>query len=118
MLKGKEMAALAPHRFAAGLRCPPLSFSPLSWPSSAAVPSKLTARPSYCCAAVVAGTYALTPAQKEREKLRELFEEASERCRTNPMEGVGFTVEDFHASLDKYDFDSEIGAKVSIYVFH
>lgn len=28
------------------------------------------------------------------------------------MEGVGFTVDDFHAALDKYDFNSEIGTKV------
>lgn len=33
------------------------------------------------------------------------------------MEGVSFTVEDFHAALDKYDFDSEIGAKVKGTVF-
>ncbi|CAL9782522.1 unnamed protein product [Musa acuminata subsp. burmannicoides] len=106
------MAALAAHSFSAGLRWPLVSSSPLSRPSSAAVPSKPPVRRSYCHAAVVAGTYALTPAQKERQKLRELFEEASDRCRTAPMEGVAFTIEDFHAALDKYDFDSEIGAKV------
>ncbi|WOL00273.1 30S ribosomal protein S1, chloroplastic-like [Canna indica] len=114
----KEMAALAPHRFYTRLRCPPLSSSSLHCrPSSAAVHSKPLSRRSYCCAAVVAGTYALTPAQKEREKLRELFDEASERCRTAPMEGVSFTVEAFHAALDKYDFDYEIGEKVKGTVF-
>ncbi|URD81577.1 30S ribosomal protein S1 [Musa troglodytarum] len=106
------MAAVAPHSFSAGLRWPLVSSSPLSPPSSAAVPSKPPVRRSYCHAAVVVGTYALTPAQKERQKLRELFEEASDRCRTAPMEGVAFTIDDFHAALDKYDFDSEIGAKV------
>lgn len=44
--------------------------------------------------------------------LKEMFEEAYERCRTAPMEGLSFRVEDFHAALDKYDFDSEIGTKV------
>nr|GMC69766.1 30S ribosomal protein S1, chloroplastic [Ipomoea batatas] len=28
------------------------------------------------------------------------------------MEGVSFTLEDFHAALDKYDFDSEIGTNL------
>lgn len=50
---------------------------------------------------------------KERQKLKQLFEEAYERCRTAPMEGVSFTLEDFHTALDKYDFNSEIGTTVS-----
>uniref|UniRef100_A0A0V0I2D8 Small ribosomal subunit protein bS1c n=1 Tax=Solanum chacoense TaxID=4108 RepID=A0A0V0I2D8_SOLCH len=33
------------------------------------------------------------------------------------MEGVAFTVEDFHSALEKYDFDSEIGTKVKGTVF-
>ncbi|CAL9136692.1 unnamed protein product [Musa textilis] len=109
------MASFVNHQFA-GLRCPPLSPSPLSKPSSAAS-SKAPARPSFCSAAVIAGTYALTSAQKERQKLKEVFEEAYDRCRTAPMEGVAFTVEDFHAALEKYDFDSEIGTKVKGAVF-
>lgn len=51
---------------------------------------------------------------RERMKLKEMFEDAYERCRTAPMEGVSFTVEDFNEALEKYDFTSEIGAKVSI----
>ncbi|RRT56861.1 hypothetical protein B296_00024145 [Ensete ventricosum] len=105
------MASFVNHQLA-GLRCPPLSSSPLSKPSSAAS-SKAPARSSFCSAAVIAGTYALTSAQKERQKLKEVFEEAYDRCRTAPMEGVAFTVDDFHAALEKYDFDSEIGTKVS-----
>ncbi|RWR76399.1 30S ribosomal protein S1, chloroplastic-like protein isoform X3 [Cinnamomum micranthum f. kanehirae] len=44
----------------------------------------------------------------------QLFDDAYERCITAPMEGVPFTVEDFHAALDKYDFDNEIGTKQSL----
>ncbi|KAK6160949.1 hypothetical protein DH2020_004330 [Rehmannia glutinosa] len=51
-------------------------------------------------------------------KLKEMFEEAYERCRTAPLEGVAFTVDDFHAALDKYDFNSEIGTKVKGTVFN
>lgn len=31
------------------------------------------------------------------------------------MEGVSFSVEDFHAAIEKYDFNSEIGTKVSAF---
>jgi small subunit ribosomal protein S1 len=54
---------------------------------------------------------------RERQKLKEIFEEAYERCRTAPMEGVSFTLEDFSAALEKYDFNSEIGTKVKGTVF-
>lgn len=50
-------------------------------------------------------------------KLKELFAEAYERCRTSPMEGVSFTIDEFHAALSKYDFDSEVGTKVKGTVF-
>lgn len=52
---------------------------------------------------------------REREKLKELFEEAYERCRTAPMEGVSFTIDDFHSAIEKYDFNSEVGTKVSTF---
>ncbi|KAL4202212.1 hypothetical protein AMTRI_Chr02g219980 [Amborella trichopoda] len=54
---------------------------------------------------------------RERQKLKDMFEEAFERCWTSPMEGVTFTPEEFHAALDKYDFESEIGSKVKGSVF-
>ncbi|KAF3641027.1 30S ribosomal protein S1, chloroplastic [Capsicum annuum] len=67
------------------------------------------------CKATSVGT---TNAQtRERLKLKEMFEEAYERCRIAPMEGVGFTVEDFHSALEKYDFDSDMGTKVKGTVF-
>ncbi|KAH7676362.1 small subunit ribosomal protein S1 protein [Dioscorea alata] len=93
-----------------GLRCPPASSSSLSKPA----PSLFTGKR---VSTVVSAYYALTSEQKERLKLKEVFEEAYERCRTAPMEGVSFTVEDFTAALDKYDFDSEIGTKVKGTVF-
>ncbi|TMX02605.1 hypothetical protein EJD97_020770 [Solanum chilense] len=65
-----------------------------------------------------AGAVATTNAEtRERIKLKEMFEEAYERCRTAPMEGVAFTVDDFHSALEKYDFDSEMGTKVKGTVF-
>lgn len=68
--------------------------------------------------AAAAGPVAVSNAQtRERMKLREMFEDAYERCRTTPMEGVAFTLEDFHGTLDKYDFNSEIGTRVKGTVF-
>lgn len=46
-------------------------------------------------------------------KLKELFEEAYERCRTSPMDGVSFTLQQFNEALDKYDFNAEVGTKAS-----
>lgn len=45
-----------------------------------------------------------------------MFEEAYERCRIAPMEGVPFTLEDFQSALEKYDFNSEIGTKVTSFI--
>ncbi|KAF2312705.1 hypothetical protein GH714_039703 [Hevea brasiliensis] len=96
------MASLA-QQFT-GLRCPPLSTSRLSNRAS------LLSSPKFRKSSSVVSAVAISNAQtKERENLKQLFEEAYERCRTAPMEGVAFTLEDFHSALDKYDFDSEIG---------
>ncbi|KAK4425991.1 30S ribosomal protein S1, chloroplastic [Sesamum alatum] len=110
------MASLA-QQFG-GLKCPPLINNKKIFnsrknhhPSSASLPKKT----SVISAAAVAIANAQT---RERMKLKEMFEEAYERCRTTPMEGVAFTVEDFYAALDKYDFNSEIGTKVKGTVFH
>lgn len=62
------------------------------------------------------GTISANMQTKERLKLKELFEEAYERCRNAPMEGVAFTVEDFHTAIEKYDFNSEVGTKVFDYM--
>jgi small subunit ribosomal protein S1 len=105
--KKREMASLA-QQFA-GLRCPPISISRLT--ERAATFSKPKRAANFV---VTAKAVAISNAQtKEREKLKQLFEEAYERCRTAPMEGVSFTVEDFHSALDAYDFNSEIGTRVS-----
>ena len=53
---------------------------------------------------------------KERVKLKQLFEDAYERCRTAPTEGVSFTLEQSTA-LEKYDFDAEIGTKACSLLF-
>ncbi|KAJ8766488.1 hypothetical protein K2173_022547 [Erythroxylum novogranatense] len=104
------MASLA-QQFT-GLRCPTLSTSILTKKATFLSSSKHK-RSNFVVAAV-----AISNAQtKERQKLKQLFEEAYERCRTAPMEGVSFTVEDFNAALDKYDFNSEVGTKVKGTVF-
>lgn len=65
-------------------------------------------------AAVTApGVSVPTPQTRERARLKEMFEDAYERCRTNPMEGVAFNLEDFHLAIQEYDFNSEIGTKVA-----
>ncbi|KAJ6743297.1 30S RIBOSOMAL PROTEIN S1 CHLOROPLASTIC [Salix viminalis] len=56
-------------------------------------------------------------AQKERGETIQLFEEAYEWCRTVLMEGVSFTLEDFHSALHVYNFNSEIGARVEGTIF-
>jgi len=103
------MASLA-LQFTA-LKCSPLSSSPLSKPSLFTQHRHNQKRFSTS----IVNSVALANAQnKERVKLKKLFEEAYERCRTAPMEGVSFTLEDFTAALDKYDFDSEVGSKVTL----
>ncbi|XP_055814142.1 30S ribosomal protein S1, chloroplastic-like [Solanum dulcamara] len=108
------MASLA-HQFV-GLKSPPISTTRVVQSNKNLVnpiiihtTQKIVSR---------AGAVATTNTQtRERIKLKEMFEEAYERCRTAPMEGVAFTVEDFHSALEKYDFDSEIGTKVKGTVF-
>ncbi|XP_062178208.1 small ribosomal subunit protein bS1c [Alnus glutinosa] len=106
------MASLA-QQFT-GLRCPPLSSSRLSKPFfSSKQTQKATVQPPIVSAAV-----AISNAQtKDRAKLKQLFEEAYERCRIDPTEGVSFTLETFHDALEKYDFNSELGTKVKGIVF-
>ncbi|KAA8527335.1 hypothetical protein F0562_034950 [Nyssa sinensis] len=105
------MASLA-QQFG-GLRCPPLSSSRLSKPYNNS--TKQTQKPN---SVRIVSAVAISNAQtKERHKLKDMFEESYERCRTAPMEGVSFTIDDFHAALGKYDFNSEIGTKVKGTVF-
>ncbi|KAK3029600.1 hypothetical protein RJ639_037917 [Escallonia herrerae] len=108
------MASLA-QQLGGGLRCPPLSTTRLSPKPFAPFPKPNNIGSTRIVSAVAISANAQT---KERVKLKEIFEEAYERCRTAPMEGVSFTIEDFHAALDKYDFNSELGTKVKGTVFN
>ena len=100
------MASLA-QQFT-GLRCAPLSSSRLWKPFAS--PKQTN---SHSNKTTIVSSVAISNAQnKERVKLKELFQDAYERCRTAPMEGVAFSIDDFHSALEKYDFDSEIGTKV------
>lgn len=103
------MAAALGQQFA-GLRCPPLSSSPLAKPVQRGSP--LPCRPLVVAQAVNLNTNALQA--REKVQLKEQFEQAYDRCRTAPMEGVSFSVDDFLSALEKYDFDSEVGTKVCL----
>ncbi|XP_078445502.1 ribosomal protein S1 [Wolffia australiana] len=105
------MAAALGQQFS-GLRCAPLSSSPRGKPSQR---NPLPYRPLVVAQAVNLNTNALQ--SRERVQLKEQFEQAYDRCRNAPMEGVAFSVEDFITALDKYDFDSEIGTKIKGTVF-
>ncbi|EEF43146.1 30S ribosomal protein S1, chloroplastic [Ricinus communis] len=105
------MASLA-QQFT-GLRCTALSNCRVTKKASSLLSSSRPRKSRFVVSAV-----AISNAQtKEREKLKQLFEDAYERCRTAPMEGVAFTAEDFHSALEKYDFNSEIGTTVKGTVF-
>nr|POF12412.1 30s ribosomal protein s1, chloroplastic [Quercus suber] len=105
------MASLA-QQFT-GLRCSPLSSSRFS--KSKPFYSKQTHKPTWF---PIVSAVAISNAQtKERAELKKLFEDAYERCRTTPLEGVPFTLDDFNAALEKYDFNAEIGTKVKGTVF-
>ncbi|XP_078435690.1 small ribosomal subunit protein bS1c-like [Wolffia australiana] len=54
---------------------------------------------------------------RERQRLKEQFKIARERCRTDPMDGVTFSVEEFLDALDDHDLVSEVGTKVYGTVF-
>jgi small subunit ribosomal protein S1 len=92
------MASLVQH--VAGLACPPLS--------GASRRPGASLRPS----ALVCGTYVMSKDDKERERMRTLFDEASERCRTAPMEGIAFSPEDLESAVETTDVDTEIGSLV------
>eukprot|EP00262_Sarcandra_glabra_P021270 TRINITY_DN888_c0_g2_i1.p1 TRINITY_DN888_c0_g2~~TRINITY_DN888_c0_g2_i1.p1 ORF type:complete len:424 (-),score=68.37 TRINITY_DN888_c0_g2_i1:327-1598(-) len=105
-----------------GLRCPPLSSSPLSKPTnntffSATKPQIQESRRNKSYPSIVSAVAISNAQTRERQKLKQLFQDAYERCRTTPMEGLSFKLEDFHSAIDKYDFDSEVGAKVKGTVF-
>ncbi|KAL9233067.1 hypothetical protein vseg_008107 [Gypsophila vaccaria] len=111
------MAASITQQLAGNLRCPPLTRSSkttLTKQQSLRQKSRSRSRSSTVVCAAVGVNNAQT---RERQKLKEMFEAAYERCRTAPMEGVSFTIDDFHSALHKYDFNAEIGARVKGTVF-
>lgn len=115
------MASLA-QQFG-GLKCPPLSTTRLSKKSTDfngcfhnfnCTKPKNQHPSGVVVAAATVGSVAITNTQlRERLKLKEMFEDAYERCRTTPLEGVAFNLEDFQSAIGKYDFSSEIGSKAS-----
>lgn len=86
-------------------------WTPLLWKPTTTQTHKQR-RPGIVCSIAISSAN-----NKEREKLKELFDDAYERCRTAPMEGVSFTLDQFTQAIEKYDFESEIGTKVRGTVF-
>ena len=81
------MASL-PLQFS-GLKCSPLSSSSLF-----SKPSFWTQQSQKRVSITIVNSIAIANAQnKERTRLKKLFQEAYERCRTAPMEGVSFTLD-------------------------
>ncbi|OMO53435.1 Ribosomal protein S1 [Corchorus capsularis] len=103
------MASLA-QQFT-GLRCPPLSSSRFS------IRPKQTQKVGAIASPIVSSIALANAQTKDRLELKKMFEDAYERCRTAPMEGVAFTLEDFQNALEKYDFESELGTKIVGTVF-
>ncbi|KAF8017751.1 hypothetical protein BT93_H2833 [Corymbia citriodora subsp. variegata] len=111
------MASLA-QQFT-GLRCPPLSRSRLCKPFAPRRQTQPRTGPSEKPSSLtVVSAVAISNAKtRDRTELKQVFEDAYDRCRDAPMEGVAFTLEDFHTALEKYDFNSELGTKVKGTVF-
>ncbi|KAK8548870.1 hypothetical protein V6N13_054363 [Hibiscus sabdariffa] len=107
------MASLSLDQHFTGLRCSP---SPLS-SSRFSVKPKQTQKVGAFASSIVSAVAISNAQTKDRLELKKMFEDAYERCRTAPMEGVPFTDDDFQNALEKYDFDSELGTKVKGTVF-
>ncbi|KAF7145389.1 hypothetical protein RHSIM_Rhsim04G0243100 [Rhododendron simsii] len=100
------MASLA-QQLGGGLRCPPISTTRLS-------NKQKTQKPNWVVRAVASPSVGISNAEtRERQKLKQLFQEAYERCRKSPLEGVPFTLEDFSSRLENFDVFPEVGAMVS-----
>ncbi|KAF5738788.1 30S ribosomal protein S1 chloroplastic [Tripterygium wilfordii] len=110
------MASLV-QQWTGGLRCAPVLSTPLSRNKSYLYPVKQFQKRSGVIVSLAGGVAIGNAETRERLKLKELFQEANERCRNAPMEGVSFTLEEFQEALDQYNFDSEIGTKIKGTVF-
>ncbi|KAI8561898.1 hypothetical protein RHMOL_Rhmol04G0377800 [Rhododendron molle] len=100
------MASLA-QQLGGGLRCPPISTTRLSH-------KQKTQKPNWVVRAVASPSVGISNAEtRERQKLKQLFQEAYERCRKSPLEGVPFRLEDFSSRLEDFDVFPEVGAMVS-----
>lgn len=89
-----------------------VKWTPLLWkPTLAQKQRRSGVLPIVCSIAISSAN------NKERANLKQLFEDAYERCRTAPMEGVSFTLDQFTGAIENYDFESEIGAKASSFFF-
>ncbi|GAB2294184.1 ribosomal 40S subunit protein S1B [Dionaea muscipula] len=112
------MASLAQQFAGLRMKSPPLSTSKLpssspTWKPPRHTTTTTTHRPR---GRPIASAYGVPPVlnseTRERLRLKQLFEDVYEQCRTDPMYGVPFTFEDFDTALENFDFNAEIGTKV------
>ncbi|KAH7678567.1 Ribosomal protein S1 protein [Dioscorea alata] len=88
-------------------------FLGLKFPSLLAKPAPLSS-----LAGVVAAAVPISNAQtRERLRMKQIFQEARERCRNDPLDGVLFTLDEFHEALDQCDFGFPVGSKIKGTVF-
>ncbi|KAK7291732.1 hypothetical protein RIF29_07108 [Crotalaria pallida] len=111
------MGCLGLQQLSMRLRCFPLSSSSFSFSNSNHQTRKRN--DSVSVVVVVVNSVAISNAEtKERLKLKQVFREARERCLSDPLHGVSFTLQDFTHALHKYDhFHSQLGTKVKGTVF-
>lgn len=89
-----------------------VKWTPLRWkPTLAQKQRRSGVLPIVCSIAISSAN------NKERIHMKQLFEDAYERCRTAPMEGVSFTVDQFSEILGDYDYETEVGTKASSFLF-
>lgn len=110
----RKMASLA-QQLGGALQCPPFSTTRLSKHCNHLSNSKQTQKPNFVVRAVASpASVGVSNAEtRERQRLKQLFQDAYERCRKSPLQGVSFTLDDFVSKIENFDVFPETGGKVS-----
>lgn len=107
----KKMASLAQQ--VGGLRCPSISTTRLSRKqhiNTTTTPTLKSRKSRTIRMGFLKGVRVISNAQtKERERLREMFNDAYERCLREPSDGVAFSTDNFRAVIEKHGIEAEMG---------
>lgn len=105
------MASLAQQ--VGGLRCPSISTTRLSRKqhiNTTTTPTLKSRKSRTIRMGFLKGVRVISNAQtKERERLREMFNDAYERCLREPSDGVAFSTDNFRAVIEKHGIEAEMG---------